>query len=185
MSNIWISVDPSNKSGVALWEGSKLLSVSVIRAIGKSGKYGNFAGATCIVKGSRLDIWKGALFRAQHCITELGAGRFAAAINAQGKQRGYIECVCDIVGCKYAEVNVSEWRRVVKEHFGVSWPKDSARCKALSRKLVKDKYGLDVTDDESDAALIGLAAQWMMMVEQNAARTDSFGDGDGCLEGSA
>ena len=60
-------------------------------------------------------------------------------------------------------MNVSEWKRVIKEDQGISWPKDSARQKALAIKLVKDLYGIEVTEDEADAVLLGHAAIRMGM----------------------
>ena len=78
---------------------------------------------------------------------------------SQGVHLGWHQCMCANFGLPPPiEINVSEWRRVIAEDQGVSWPKDSDRCKALSVQLVERIYGITVTADESDAILLGRAA---------------------------
>jgi len=164
-AKFWVSVDPATKSGVAIWRGDELFKVDRLRPVGNSGKYVREDNESGIKYDSRIEAWKDLSDIAQYgIVVERGAGRFAAAIRSQGKICGYIEACCDLYGRPYVEVVVSEWRRVMKEDHGVSFPKDSKRCKALSRKLVKELYGLDVTDDESDAILLGRAAMRMRLL---------------------
>lgn len=57
---------------------------------------------------------------------------------------------------RYAVKNTAK-----QEDQNVSWPRESARQKALNVQLVKKLYGKDVTEDEADAILLGRAAQRM------------------------
>ena len=59
---------------------------------------------------------------------------------------------------------MSEWRRVIKESYGVSWPQNRESKKAFAVRLVHTAYGVDVTDDEADAVLLGHAAIRMGLV---------------------
>ncbi len=163
-AKFWASVDPATKSGIAIWDGDQLRRTAIIRPVGASGKYTR-SGTPPLSYARRFEAWKHLSdIAAYGVVVERGAGRFAAAIRSQGKICGYIEACCDLYSRPYVEVVVSEWRRVMKEDHGVSFPKDSKRCKALSRKLVKELYGLDVTDDESDAVLLGRAAMRMRLL---------------------
>ena len=88
------------------------------------------------------------------------------AVRAQGMQIGFHQYACaDYDLPDPIEINVSEWRRVIAEDQGISWPKDSDRCKALSVQLVEKIYGLKITADESDAVLLGRAAIRMGLAE--------------------
>ena len=164
-AKFWASVDPAKKSGIAIWRENELFRVDRLRPVGTSGKYVREGNESVIKYESKIDAWKDIAAIAEYgIVAERGAGRFAAAIRSQGKICGYIEACCDLYSRPYVEVVVSEWRRVIKEDHGVSFPKDSKRCKALSKKLVKELYGLDVTDDESDAVLLGRAAMRMRLL---------------------
>jgi len=159
----WTSIDcGTGKSGIAYWEGSRLLNSFVIKPCGNKGFY--WYGGTKVT--SKYEAWFLALSGQHHVVVERGAGHRPNVINGQAKLRGYIEAITDIPGfaangVEYHEVNVSEWKRVIKEDQGVSWPKESARQKALAVQLVKKLYGKEVTEDEADAILIGRAAQRM------------------------
>ena len=162
----WISIDPANKSGVAFWDGDELIGTAVLCAVGKSGKYRvNSVRMEC-----RWSAWEGTLIGFEHVVIEEGCGRFSTAIKAQAALRGYVQAVCEyrtLIGANVAftVVNVSEWRRVIKEAYGVSWPATTERKKALSVQLVAREYGRSVTDDEADAVLLGVAAMRMGLVE--------------------
>jgi hypothetical protein len=159
----WTSIDiGAGKSGIAYWEGSTLLNSFVIKPCGGKGFY--WFGGTKVT--SKYEAWFVALSGQSAVVVERGAGHRPNVINGQAKLRGYIEAITDIPGfasrgMDYFEVNVAEWRRVIKEDQGISWPKESARQKALAIQLVKKLYGKDVTEDEADAILLGRAAQRM------------------------
>lgn len=170
----WCSVDPSNKSGIAYWVDGKLVSTKVLRRVGAKGKYA--LGSDTF--DSRWTAWDKALVCVDHVITEEGCGRFATAIKSQAGIRGYIEAVCDhktalSLTTSFVAVNVSEWRRVIKEGYGISWPATTERKKALSVQLVKTHFGIDVSDDEADAVLLGVAAMRMGVVNVREATNAS------------
>jgi hypothetical protein len=161
----WCSIDPSNRSGIAYWSGDKLIATTVLRRVGTKGKY-KFDDNLC---DCRWKVWDEALIHISQVVTEEGCGRFATAIKSQSSIRGYIEAVCDYNTANdrptaFTAINVAEWRRVIKEAYGVSWPATTERKKELSKQLVKQNYGIDVSDDESDAVLLGVAAMRMGVV---------------------
>jgi len=61
----------------------------------------------------------------------------------------------------------SEWRRPIKEHLGVSWPKKSEDQKRLAQQIVKKLYEIDVSEDEADSICIGWAAMRLGYINQN------------------
>lgn len=156
----WVSIDPASKSGIAYWSGHNLFSTSVLSKVGAKGKWriGDF------VYQSRFQAVESTLSDSQLVIIEEGFGAMKTAIKSQAGIRGYIEAVCDYrtvvkqFPTEFKVINVSEWRRCIKEQFGISWPATTEAKKALSIKLVKEHFGIDCTDDESDAVLIGYAA---------------------------
>jgi hypothetical protein len=156
----WLSVDPANKSGLAYWEDARLVSTTVLRKMGATGKHITGGG----VFSDRWGAWMYAIDRNETVICEEGFGRFPAAIAAQGEQRGFIRAACMYKEIPFVVVNTKEWGRVIKETFSISWPAQTERKKALAVQLVQKQYGITVTDDEADAVLIGVAAMRMGLV---------------------
>jgi len=166
MSNYWISIDPSKAStGIAVWSGRDLEEHFVIKPRGNKGKY--YFGDEVV--DSRRTAYKERLVELvepKAVYIERGMGHFAAAVRAQGMMCGYIDSKFeDKWFINPVEVVVSEWRRVIKEDQGISWPADSKRCKQLSIDLTKELYGIDVCDDEADAILLGRACQRMFNIK--------------------
>jgi hypothetical protein len=96
-------------------------------------------------------------------VIEEGFGQFATAVKSQSGYREYFHSIIDYLaftGHKKAwhVVNVMEWRRAIKEEFKLSWPATTERKKALSVATVQKAYGITVSDDESDAVLLGRAS---------------------------
>ena len=158
----WVSIDPANKSGIAFWRYDRLTGTAVMRAVGKSGKWRVGERAYESRHAATLSVIHGASM----VIAEEGFGRFASAIKSQAGMIGYWRCACDALDIPFATVNVSEWRRVIKEAYAISWPATTERKKALSVSLVKKAYGITVTDDEADAVLLGHAAIRMGLTER-------------------
>lgn len=159
-------IDPANKAGVAIVDGGKLFSTMILRKIGAKGKW------CCEISGEKgtfenqFDVFKWLVDSVDGVIVEEGCGRFAMAIKSQAGYRDYIRCICDMFTAKgepktFKVVNVSEWRRVIKEAYGVSWPAKREAKKALSVQLVKREFGIDVSDDEADAVLLFVASKRM------------------------
>ena len=111
----WLSVDPANKSGLAYWEDDRLIDTTVLRKMGATGKHITGGG----VFRDRWGAWIYAIDTEKTVICEEGFGRFKAAIAAQGEARGYIRAACDMKEIPFVVVNTSEWRRVIKEAFGI------------------------------------------------------------------
>jgi len=151
----FLSIDiGTTKSGIARWYNDKLVDSLVVKPCGNKGLY--WVGHD--KHPSKYDAWDSLLKSEVTAIMERGAGHRPNVINGQAKLRGYIEAICEQQGVKHMEVNVSEWKRVIKEDQDISWPKDSARQKALAIQLVKDLYSKEVTEDEADAILLGHAS---------------------------
>lgn len=164
----WASIDPANKAGIAYWDGDQLTGTVILKRVGAKGKF----SLDGVIFLDRFTAWKDALESCAAIVTEEGCGRFATAIKSQAGIRGYIEAVCDYIRLRkgdataaFRTVNVSEWRRVIKESYGVSWPATTERKKALSVQLVRQHYGIEATNDEADAVLLGVAAMRMGLVE--------------------
>ena len=164
-TNSWLSIDPSKAgTGIAVWDGTDLVRTLVIKPRGKKGRY--YFGTEVVSSRKEAYYRLINLFEPSAVYTERGAGRFAAAVRAQGMMCGYIESKFeDAYDLIPIEVVVSEWRRVIKEDQGISWPAKRERKKALAITLVKELYGLDVCDDEADAILLGRAAQRMFNIK--------------------
>ncbi len=161
----WMSIDPAKgKMGVARWCGATLCETLIIKARGNKGAF--YCGTTvCPSRRAAIGELFGWSYQPLMVVMEKGAGGRANIVDAQGWIRGYIQCLADSYDVPSAVVNVSEWRRVIKEDHGVSWPRDRDRKKALAVRLVSELYARDVCDDEADAVLIGRAAMRMGMVE--------------------
>ena len=161
-------IDPANHLGCCIVDESELIQTFVVRKIGDKGNW--LVGKSKYP--SKFEAFASIIERVDHVVCEEGFGRFSTAIKSQAGYREYIHAVCDYhthIENKprtFRTVNVSEWRRVIKEAYGVSFPANSKGCKELSVKLVKQHFGLDVTDDESDAVLLFVACKRMGMVEQ-------------------
>ena len=166
MNKTLIAIDPGKCSGFAVFaHDGCVVETGTIRPRGTKGKW--YCGED--VHCSRLDAWRSVFVSADHAgatvVIERGFGGMVSAVRSQGMHIGYHQCLCETIGLdRPTEINVAEWRRVIREDLGISWPKDRDACKALSRNLVKEIYNLDLSDDESDAVLLGRAAIRMGMM---------------------
>lgn len=154
---MWFSVDPAKgAAGVAVWDADELQKTLIIKARGSRGKF--YCGEEILP--SRHDAWMYLFdkYKPSIAVIEKGAGGRANIVDTQGWMRGCIETVGLIHGCPSEILNVSEWRRLIKETEKVAWPRDRDRKKSLAVQLVSHIFEIIVTDDEADAVLIGLAA---------------------------
>jgi hypothetical protein len=150
----WISVDIGKVMGVTEWAGKDRVNTYIVKPRGNQGKYywngqvvkSKLTAISCMIDNQDL------------VIMERGFGHLSTVINTQAHLRGYITCAADYFDMIAREINVSEWRRVVKEQMGVSFPRQSKDCKILAQQLVRKHYNLDATEDEADSVLIGYAA---------------------------
>jgi hypothetical protein len=149
----WISIDPANTSGWAQWEGTQLLSSGIITKVGAKGKWR--------VNERHYErefyAWNHLLLNAKQCVCEVGRGSFRNADLPLGKRLGYIRAVCDLLACEYQEVALAEWRRILRDQTGLSWPTGKDAKKTLSIKYAKELYGVTASEDEADAILVGHA----------------------------
>lgn len=159
-------IDPARTSGVAVFDGDgKMENTGIVRPMGEKGRYLVF-GEVC---PNMLDAWLHVYqsSRPGRVIVERGYGGMQTAIDSQGMHYGMHRILCAVENLpEPARVNVSEWRRVIKEAYGVSWPRESDRCKDLSVTLCNRIWSLKLTPDEADACLLGLAAIRMGMAEK-------------------
>lgn len=165
---MWISIDPSKAStGVALWDGIELKDSLVIKPRGTKGAYyfeNDVVDCRAIAYGKLRGTVNCPVERA---FIERGAGGMLNAVRAQGWMCGYIAACFELAGMSAPEeVVVSEWRRVITEDCGISWPANRDRKKALAIDLVKQLYGRTVdNDDEADAILLGRACIRMFNIK--------------------
>lgn len=150
----WISVDIGKVMGVTKWLNWERKDTFIVKPRGNKGKY--YIGNT--VRDSKISAIRCMLNGIDLVVMERGFGHLSTVINTQAHLRGYITSCADLWNIYTKEINVSEWRRVVKEQMGVSFPRQSKDCKVLAQKLVKEHYELDATEDEADSVLIGYAA---------------------------
>ena len=135
-------IDPANKAGVAIVQDGKLSVTCVARKIGTKGRWVIEQNGDTDQYDNQYQAFCDIIRYVDGVIVEEGFGRFATAIKSQAGYRDYIRCICDMFTAKgepksFKVVNVSEWRRVIKEAYGVSWPVKSVAKKALSVQLVK------------------------------------------------
>lgn len=153
-----ISIDAAASSGVARWCDGELVTAYTIKPRGKSGAY--YLGTE--IMRSELEAWRATYNQVDRVVIEAGYSGKAGPAGYQGERVGYHRALCQVLGLPPPiKINVAEWRRVLKEDQGISWPASRDRKKALAVDLVKRIYGLDVTDDEADAILLGRAAMRM------------------------
>jgi hypothetical protein len=152
---MWISIDPASKSGWAMWDGDKLFKSGTIRAMGKAGKWIiECYDLSRVVYENECHAWSSLLCLPDMLVLEHGRGEHRNADSSLAERRGYIRAIAETNGCMYNEVTNAEWRRIVKEQTGLSWPTGASKDHSL--KLCKDLMGLECeTADESDALLIG------------------------------
>ena len=70
---------------------------------------------------------------------------------------GTVYTWCAINKKEYHSLRPSEWRKLSKSNPKESLPKKREELKAWSVQRVKDLYGIETSDDGSDAILIGRA----------------------------
>ena len=161
---IWLSIDPSKAgTGVAKWDGTELKRSLVIKPRGTKGAY-YFGDEIVVSRGEAYQKLAG-LAHGQ-CYIEWGMGVNQKTTFMQGIVAGMI--IDRLVSAWLPEpklVVVSEWRRVIKEDCGVSWPQSRERKKELAIDLVKQLYGRTVCDDEADAILLGRACIRMFNIK--------------------
>ena len=155
--SLWISIDPANLSGWAAWDGDKLAGSGTIAKVGGKGRWKIAGPDTAQTFDTELAAWRNLTSGADSCVCEVGRGSFRNADMPLGKRLGYIRAVCEMMGCAYHEIALSEWRRIVKEQTGTSWPATGDAKKALAVKLARDLFGVEAGPDQADAILIGWA----------------------------
>ena len=169
----WLSIDPATKTGIARWEGSRLLSVATLRP---ATKLESRSGPTLMLsslKVSALGVgdarstlgfatgqaaWRWLLFEwgvVHTVVIEEAMGASPKTVAQLAYRRGYIAAQCELRGASVREVNTSSWRKVAGEAFGKSFPNKSDEAKALAIALVEKHFGVTCSDDEADAVLIG------------------------------
>jgi hypothetical protein len=155
----WASMDlGAGASGIAIWQADQLDRTFVVK---KRGSKGNHYGWNGDYYEDAFLAWESVVSRCSLVVTEKGAGFRPNVIDGQGKMRGFLMAVCMYCHVPLEIVNVSEWRRCIKESHNVSWPKGTDRKKALAQDLVLRNHRLNVSHDEADAVLIGEAAMRM------------------------
>ena len=159
----WTSIDIGTLMGVTHWKGQARVETLLVKPRGNKGAY--YYGDKVV--RSKCSAILHIIARSEFIVMERGMGARANVVNAQAKLRGYIEGLCDLNKVQTREILPSEWRRPLKEHLGVSWPKKSEDQKALAQQIVKKLYNIDVSEDEADSICIGWAAMRLGYINQN------------------
>lgn len=87
-------------------------------------------------------------------IEKLNVGRNMVAVRALSKVIGAVYCYSILNECFYFEIQATQWRSQLGMQGGAKRKRDE--YKELSIKYIKDHFGIDVTDDESDSICAGL-----------------------------
>lgn len=169
----WLSIDPAAKTGLAFWQGDKLVAVATLEpaataerkamrlAKGALGLYRlpiGLSSRAASYYGADFLAWAWALRDVSAVVVEEGFGPSAKTVSQHAFRRGYIAALCDARGIPFHVVNVSEWRKVVGASNGFTFPRDSSQAKARAMELVEARFGQRVSDDEADAVCAGLWA---------------------------
>ena len=158
----WISIDPATKTGIARWHDHELMYVATMRPASPKERKAHGHEAVAVVSqgitrvmSDRLAFWTTELATASAVIVEEAMGFSPKAVAQLGFRRGYIAACAERFSLAHTEVNTSSWRKVAGEAWNVSFPAKSDAAKALSVSLVREHYGIECSDDEADAVLIG------------------------------
>jgi len=164
-----MSIDPATgKMGIAIWENNELIDTFIVQKYGTKGKYKIINDNKKEIYNNYYEVIHTLIYFTgiEYVFAERGFGARANVVNAQAHIRGYINAICDVNNVVYTEVKLSSWRRGIKDLYKTSWPRTSLEQKALACKLVKEKFNIDVSEDEADAILIGQYAILSRLVPQ-------------------
>lgn len=166
----WLSIDPAQLTGLCHWFGDSITSVATLRGPTKA-EAKQAGGKVRIVdvlsrRGTRMGLafpdevaaWSWILAGVVAVVAEEGFGAHAKTIKQHAFRRGYVAGLCAMRGVPFHEVNVSEWRKVVGEVHGFTFPRDSEQAKARALELIEARFTKGLSDDEADAACAGLWA---------------------------
>jgi len=154
-----VTIDCGNTTGLAYWNANELAYTAVLSKYGTKGKYKLVSKYGKEIFNNLSDAVYETISRCKLIIVEEGFGRFSAAIKSQTRYRTYFEALAETRNIPFKMINVSEWRRCIKDECQVTFPRDSKSCKKLAVKLAKELTGHIVSEDEADAILLGIAAQ--------------------------
>lgn len=169
----WISLDPAALTGIVQWDGARMLSVATLRPPSKAERRERQLAKPAVamdvlVAGSsarvvvfyydEITAWLWLLAGAQAVVAEEGFGPSKTTIKQHAFRRGYVAALCAQRGIAFHEVNVSEWRKVVGEANGFTFPRDTDGAKARAMELIEKRFGSAMSDDEADAGCAGLWA---------------------------
>ncbi len=167
----WISVDPAAHTGIAFWRGPTLVQVATLEPATKAEAKHYGKGALAIRGLARLAAarqsslhntdyaaWSTLLVNVRAVVVEEGFGPSAKTVAQHAERRGFIRAMCAARIIPFHVVNVNEWRKVVGQTNGFTFPRESALAKARAMELIAPMIGSPVSDDEADAACAGLWA---------------------------
>lgn len=169
----WISVDAAlNKSGVARWDGTRLVEVYTLRPMGSKGQWARWSHSVKIAtESSRFMAWSSATSRCGRIIVATERGAMRGADRALGRAVGYLEAIADQYGVPLLDVELSTWRRAIADEMAergspITWPAGETKAVATAAaRALYPQLGAGVTDDEAEAVLIGHAAKRLRLVE--------------------
>lgn len=86
-------------------------------------------------------------------IEKLNVGRNMVAVRALSKVIGVVYCYSILNDCFYYEIQPSEWRSKLGMQ---SSKRKREEYKQMSINYVREKYDIDVSDDEADSICAGI-----------------------------
>ena len=161
-----LSLDPATSTGYALWhDRDRPFLTGLLRPMGKGRwkveVYNRASGK--LLKTHIADTEEKAWVYLLDGVTAIAAElpyvgvKRAQVGQSLARRVGRIEAVASIMGLSIMFFVPDQWRRIVADVAGVSWPHNREEDKALAVRLVKRLYDLDLDDDQADAVLVGLA----------------------------
>lgn len=148
MSNYWLSIDPANSTGWALWEDAELIDSGTLEGRSRDRHDKRLIAISqwlrCAINEYNIQL---IIFESAFC------GRSIKTALIQGEKAGMIKAVCALYDVEYKQVSPSEWAATV----GIGGRRENKKAESIA--MVELEYGSEhaQTDDQADAVLIGMA----------------------------
>lgn len=161
----YVTLDPASFKtghlGVTVWWGRSPIEVGTIRAAGKSGVayWENGKAKTKVYKS-----WPAALVAQLHLARGLpviveaafSAPKHPGAGLALSHAIGYVQALVESHRAEFFLVTNGEWKAAAKDEWGITWPRNRDKAKALAARIASQKFGFDdVAVDCSDSLCMG------------------------------
>lgn len=170
---VWISFDAAETTGFAVWRDMELLASGVITKTKPKVdlcephmawkiqiKYSRCNRRELHIFETRAEafLFLKKEFRHQYFLFESIAGAYHQALIRLGQLQGWIAGIYGFDFLEIRTINSSTWRSATKHLIdGEKWPSGREAKKKAAKSAVLKACGIDASEDEADAILIGVA----------------------------